>query len=633
VRARRLTLLLAVCGLRVSAAWAAADDAAVRRELEAHRTAATFDEADRHQAAAMALLAKSVSPALRAEVESIECQEYSFENDDADGQLRRQADAGIVRAHALGQLDAEARFQLCAANLAMAHGEFDAADARYRQALAMAQQRHSLGLEALALNLRGALASTRGMFRDAFIDLRRARDLYQAAGEPANLMATTNSLASLYARLGDYSTALEYFRQIYAAAGATMNDQDRSIVLANMATANDLLGNSDQALVLIRQSIANAERAEDPLQIAVARMKAGRLLVHAGEFDAAQGELRRAREHFSRQGDKERLATTDLYLAEALAKLGKNSESLAHVQQARSIFEANRSLLNLAEAQNLEARLLSLMGRDHEAYLVSVNARSTSAQLAKQSDAYHQVLAQVALDEREQRAENSRLRQAVQVQQAMLSERDRARRWQWFALVASVLVVIAIALWAWRQFRHGQRMRHLSLTDELTGLPNRRSILAFAASQLEHARRIRDPLTLVLLDIDHFKDVNDRYGHGVGDDVLRAVAACLAELMRHGSRVGRTGGEEFFAVLPHTRIEDALRAAERLRAGIASLRLQGPGHPTQVTASFGVVTVPPATGDLDALYLQADQALYAAKDRGRDRVVHHRDLAASTATG
>ncbi len=425
VRARRLTWLVVVCGLWVGAAWAS-NDAAVRRELEAHRTAATFDEADRHQEAAMKLLAGDVSPALRLDVESIECQEYSFENDDEDGKLWRQAEDGIARARKIGQVEAEARFELCAANLQMAHGDFESAGVRYQKALAVAQRRHSVGLEALARNLRGALASTRGLFRDAFVDLRRARDLYQSGGETANVMATTNSLASLYARLGDYSTALAYFRQVYSASKASMNDQDRSIVLANMATANDLLGDPDQAEALIEQSIASAERAGDLLQTAVSRLKQGRIRVHAGQFDAAGKVLQLAREHFQRQGDKERLAMTDLYLAEALAPLHRNKEALQHVQAARPVFESNRSLLNLAEAQNLEARLLAALGRDHEAYLVSEAARATSAQLGEQAEAYHRVLAQVALDEREQRAENSHLRQAVQAQQAMLVERDRA---------------------------------------------------------------------------------------------------------------------------------------------------------------------------------------------------------------
>src|SRR5258705_12932846 len=118
----RLTLMVAVIGLPMSAAWAASDDAAVHRELEAHRTASTFDEADRHQAAALTLLKGDVSPALRLDVESIECQEYSFENDDEDGRLWRQAEAGIARSRKIGQVEAEARFDLCAGNLLMAHG-------------------------------------------------------------------------------------------------------------------------------------------------------------------------------------------------------------------------------------------------------------------------------------------------------------------------------------------------------------------------------------------------------------------------------------------------------------------------------------------------------------------------------
>jgi diguanylate cyclase (GGDEF)-like protein len=626
---RELRSLLAAAAFSLTAAVAIAapsDDAAVRRELEAHRTATTFDDADSHQEAAVKLLGPGVAPAVREQVESIECQELSYEAEDPDGQLWRAAQAGVVQALATGDAATEARYHLCAGNILMARGEYDHAAARYEQALAKARKARSISVEAIALNLRGSLESARGAFRDALVDLNRAHDLFQAAGEPANLIGVSNELAKLYSRLGDNATALAYFQSVYTAVAATANDSDTSIILGNLATANDALGRQADAQAQISESLKRAELAKDPLQIAVVRMKQGRILDHAKQFGPALAALTLARKHFLEQGDKERLALTDLYLAQALEPLGQPAQALDHVQAARAAFEANQSLLNLAEAQTLEARLLSTLGRDHQAYVAEQAARATSMRLAKQANDYQMILAQAASATREQRAENARLRQQIQAQREVIGERDRTRRWQRAALAAGLVVLLGIAALAWRQFRRAQRMRHLSLTDELTGLPNRRNIFAFGGDALEHARRMGDEFSLVLLDIDHFKLINDHYGHDGGDAVLRAVAACLPVGLRHGCRVGRTGGEEFLAVLPHAGIEHAIAAAERLRSQVAGLALERDGKPLTVTISLGVVTVPPASGDLESLCAKADKAMYAAKQKGRNCVVHYREL-------
>lgn len=627
MRAPLFRLVAAAFSLLAAAVTAApADDAAVRRELEAHRTAQTFDEADRHEEAAVHLLGPNVSAAVRDEVASIECEELSYEAEDPDGARWREAEAGVVRAQAGHQAATEARFHLCAGNVLMARGELDQAAARYQQALVTARRAHAISVEAIALNRRGSLASARGAFRDALVDLNRARDLFQAAGEPANLIGISNELAKLYTRLGDHATALAYFQRVYDAVAASANDSDISIILGNLATAEDLLGRQTEAMAHINESLRRAELAKDPLQIAVVRMKQGRILDHAKQFKPALAALTLARGHFLQQGDKERLALTDLYLAQALEPLGRPAEALARVQAARAAFAANQSLLNLAEAQTLEARLLSALGRDHEAYVVEQAGRRTSMQLAKQTSDYQMILTQAASDVREQQAENAALRREVQAQRQVISEKDRTRRWQRATLAAGLVVLLGIAALAWRQFRRAQRMRHLSLTDELTGLPNRRHIIAFGASELEHARRMGDDFSLVLLDVDHFKQINDRFGHDAGDTVLRAVAGALNAGVRHGCRVGRSGGEEFLVVLPHAGVEPAIAAAERLRQQVAALSLAHEGTPLTVTVSLGVVTVPPAGGDLESLCSQADKAMYAAKQNGRNRVVHWREL-------
>jgi diguanylate cyclase (GGDEF)-like protein len=167
------------------------------------------------------------------------------------------------------------------------------------------------------------------------------------------------------------------------------------------------------------------------------------------------------------------------------------------------------------------------------------------------------------------------------------------------------------------------RLLTLSLHDELTGIPNRRHLEETLAVEWSRGHRNRLPLSLVLLDLDHFKKLNDSAGHHEGDEALKAVAQYLEEsLHRRGDLAARYGGEEFVIVLPATDLDGAQHFAETLRGGIEALDFPHPATPGgKLTASFGVVSVVPAGGiEADALVQAADRALYRAKAAGRNRV-------------
>ena len=162
-----------------------------------------------------------------------------------------------------------------------------------------------------------------------------------------------------------------------------------------------------------------------------------------------------------------------------------------------------------------------------------------------------------------------------------------------------------------------------AVTDELTGLFNRRRFQEAMATEVERSKRFGQPVGLVLLDLDDFKNVNDTYGHQQGDLVLREVARVLRETSREIDEPARYGGEELAVVLPGTDLEGAYNLAERVRAGIEELALpllDGDGI-LRVTASFGVATLPGSADDMRDLVAAADEALYRAKRAGKNRTV------------
>jgi diguanylate cyclase (GGDEF)-like protein len=167
--------------------------------------------------------------------------------------------------------------------------------------------------------------------------------------------------------------------------------------------------------------------------------------------------------------------------------------------------------------------------------------------------------------------------------------------------------------------RTADDLRELASHDGLTGLYNRRHFLVLGQTEWDRARRYRRPLSLLMIDIDHFKSVNDLHGHDVGDRILIEVAQICRDLVRGADIVARLGGEEFAALLPETRLDDAGILAERLRRAVSEMSLEHGAGVLRVGISIGVSEASPTT-DIPALLKQADQALYEAKRAGRDRV-------------
>lgn len=183
------------------------------------------------------------------------------------------------------------------------------------------------------------------------------------------------------------------------------------------------------------------------------------------------------------------------------------------------------------------------------------------------------------------------------------------------ALIGSIGFVLMV------KERADREILHLAMTDSLTQVPNRRALMQRAEQAL--ARRSGLPLALLMIDVDHFKRINDNHGHPAGDEVLRAVVGLLSGRLRRQDIIGRYGGEEFCIVVPDTDRSGALKLAESLRETVAAgTMVTEQGEALQVTVSIGCALCPPgAERNLKDLLAEADSALYAAKQAGRNRMV------------
>ena len=181
-------------------------------------------------------------------------------------------------------------------------------------------------------------------------------------------------------------------------------------------------------------------------------------------------------------------------------------------------------------------------------------------------------------------------------------------------------IAIAFILLAMAKERTEHRHKTAALIDPLTGIANRRAFLQGGEAQLRRQASDPRPLSVMLLDLDNFKSINDRFGHAIGDRVLQLFAEVAGNCMRRGDLFGRLGGEEFAALLIEATRERAMAVAEQIRSAFADATCQVEGRPVVATVSIGIVISYDAVLDISALLAQADHALYRAKNNGRNRV-------------
>jgi diguanylate cyclase (GGDEF)-like protein len=172
-----------------------------------------------------------------------------------------------------------------------------------------------------------------------------------------------------------------------------------------------------------------------------------------------------------------------------------------------------------------------------------------------------------------------------------------------------------------------KKLEELATTDGLTGLLNKRAMFDAADQKIAAAARFGRPLSVLVTDIDFFKRVNDTYGHDVGDHVIKGLGEILKRQKRNTDVVARFGGEEFVALCEQTDEKGALLLAERIREELKRTVFESAGGPLSVTCSIGVATFPDGGRDWDGLFKAADEALYASKRNGRDRVTQYKDRA------
>jgi diguanylate cyclase (GGDEF)-like protein len=397
--------------------------------------------------------------------------------------------------------------------------------------------------------------------------------------------------------------------------------EGQATALFNIGSTKESQGKLDEALGYLQRALElDRQRKASAADIAFDEKAVAVVLSKLGRHDDALRLMDHAMALYGTDSDASDIAGLRLSRGVALRRAGRHAQALPDIDAARAYFLAQNNLRFLEKIHEERSLVLAGLGNWREAF----TARGEYQQV-------HQKLQDQLLDERSTRlrvqfdTEQSKLQNRILANENELARRELAsaaaiRNWQMAALVLSLAAILALAVLMTRQLRLGRIMRDLAMTDELTRLPNRRHFMAVADSALRHAQGEGGALALAGIDIDFFKKVNDSYGHAAGDTLLQRVAHTLRLTLRPGDLVGRVGGEEFLVLLRGADRETALGAAERLRAAIAALDCSDIAPDLKPTISIGVAVMERKDKKLDGMCKRADDALYRAKQNGRNRV-------------
>lgn len=538
---------------------------------------------------------------------------------DDDARIAAEAEAQLEQARRLGDAESQVRLLYCrSAASGFRRGE-RAALAYLDQGIALARTAGLAKLLGEGLSLRAGVLSVLGEQAHALIALMEAQQVFEKAELESLADANLLGLGVAYRRMGEFELALDHLRRGERSARERGDWGAAFTSLLQQGYLHQDRGDGTASLAPLQQALALAERNGLRRDAAAARIALASSRILLGEHVQALGLLDQAGRVVG--GDYDQLSMLlHLRRGEAFAGLGRHREALEQFHHVAAALVGSDNLRYQALLYRARAGSLEALGRMPEALAEYRRLLEARTELDRIAHGQVETLMHHQFDMGRRDAEHRRLAAEKAVHDAQLEAGLRARHWRQTALASGAVLLVLLAGLGLRQRRRGRRLHALAMTDPLTGAANRRSLERFAAAAIDAARPPARPVAVIALDVDHFKHINDRHGHAVGDDVLRRVTAVCQRELRQCDLLGRTGGEEFVAVLPGTSLDAAQRVAQRLLAGIRALELDGIADGLKVTASLGVAEYLSADGDLARLLQRADAALYRAKRSGRDRV-------------
>ncbi|QYJ79465.1 tetratricopeptide repeat-containing diguanylate cyclase [Shewanella acanthi] len=512
---------------------------------------------------------------------------------------------------------------LCNAWFLQMDGDINAAMAAYTQSIKRAYDTEDIKLIADSRSLRGALYSYIGDFTSALNDLVTAQDLYESLNLTSWANINLADIANSFRRYGDPQSAIRYYKKLKDLYEKNGNELQLIYVTTDMGLALDELGEHQQAIDNFLISYKYQKDHKLTMEAAVSATNIAYSLLKLNRLNEAERYLVEADKVISDQ-DPAAYSFMKLFMGEVKFKKAQFAEALIELEEAEKAFVAEQNERGQAQLLQLKSEVLSSLNDMPAAYAaleqyVTLTKKIDNNSLTSQTNEL-----KVKFDTSRIELENKRLleNQSHKEQEMALLERNKSL--QYIILLLTGFSLAIVSIFAYKLVHRNRELQTVALTDHLTKLPNRRHIYSKAEAFFLQAIKQRSPFSVIIFDADHFKKINDQFGHEIGDHALIAIAnACLA-LYGDKQIVGRIGGEEFLVLLPDTEEQMANKHAIELQQKISQIAAETLPEDLILTISAGVATLINSGSsrdeNIDELVKRADCALYEAKNAGRNCV-------------
>ena len=471
-----------------------------------------------------------------------------------------------------------------------------------------------LSIIALAHIVLNRIQLTKGDYQEAFDSAKTAYQLFEKAGNDYEKALALKEIADIHIALYNYELAIEQLQRAKLAL-TKFNEQEQYKVADQLAYAYEEKGDLIKAVELYESIKKDVRRFESGNGYAYILIKLTELNIKLNSL--SQGE--------SYLTELNTLSVTDSWIL-TLYNFTKSEWYLAtyQLQAALTSYEKIAAAQQQSWPESLKERYLNLTSQ------LAAATGDTSLQIASQQQLIalikdkQQAIANNTLisarlnfNYEQQNLEISRLEHESNLQQKLLAVAEDKSFWQGLTMMITCLCLLLFAVYTFKQVRQKKYFEILALKDELTGIANRRAILNLKRSVMLQNKLNQQVSSLISIDIDHFKAVNDQYGHDIGDELIISITNTIVQTVRCSDRVGRVGGEEFLIVLENQSLEHAKDIAERIRLSVAEK--EHTSLSISATISLGAIEIAPNETSEQAAK-RVDLHLYKAKRGGRNAV-------------
>ncbi|MDO8861053.1 GGDEF domain-containing protein [Haliea sp. E1-2-M8] len=501
-------------------------------------------------------------------------------------------------------------------------------DALYEEAIAVLEQTaaeaSAQGQDFAYVLSKTELAFTQslnGHHDTALLQLQSAFRTGSEMRDPFSVAVVNETFGAVYGYIGEYAESLKHYQralETYSALGYRGYEAE---AINGLGITWRYSEEWDKAIASFKRYRELTERQGSDHNTFVAFYGLGMTYAEQGACESALTAIDKA---LSVAGIQDFRAELLKRQAVCLAQAGEAQAALAAIASARAIFNAIPELTGTSwhlDVDRAEALVHFHLNEHERAFSKLLAFHEDFTELQARSASERVMRMRVDLEDERKNTEIRLLREQARADHLEIQQREQDILYQRITIAFAAGIALLILLFLVLQRRNTLRFRELSQRDALTGLFNRRYIFAMLDEITAGLPHDRGLLAVIVLDLDDFKDVNDRYGHPVGDRLLRAIAEIGSETLRAGDAMARVGGEEFLCVLPRTSTEQAAGVAQRLaqRIGEHHVTLDD-GREVGVTASVGIAGFSAQCRDANSIYACADRALYESKTSGKNRV-------------